>query len=218
MSIISILILMAFWGGIALLALKKPAGILERAKLYAGRKALSARERRRSLEVSGAIARFKSSRKKEQLDQELSEALSYIRNLVILGRGENMSGELLMEELSDVTRHLSPVFLDMARSLHVNDKERASLALYKAMGDSTSRDVGAFLARWEDIPPKELASSVEAYRSALREKRETAQRRRDEVISDLVYFPVIANSMAVLLNFIYVAYFLEQKEALQILF
>ena len=144
--------------------------------------------------------------------------MSYIRNLVILGRGESMSGELLMEELSDVTKQLSPVFLDMARSLHVNDKERASLALYKAMGDSTSRDVGAFLARWEDIPPKELASSVEAYRSALREKRETALRRRDEVISDLVYFPVIANSMAVLLNFIYVAYFLEQKEALSILF
>lgn len=214
MSIISILILLALWGGVAVLTIKQPEDLLERAKLYAGKKSRFGKQSG----ASGLLAKLKSSRKREQMEQELSEALSYIRNLVILGRGESMSGELLMEELADVTKHLSPVFLDMARSLHVNDKERAAQALYKAMGDSSSRDIGAFLARWEDIPPKELASSVEAYRSALRDKRETALRRRDEIVSDLVYFPVIANSMAVLLNFIYVAYFLEQKEALQILF
>lgn len=214
MSIMSILILLALIVGIGLLTVEKPEGILDRARLYSGKKGSA----KGFSKVTGLVARLKSSRKKEQMDQELSEALSYIRNLVILGRGETMSGELLMEELSEVTRLLSPVFLDMATSLHVNDKERASSALYKAMGDSASRDIGAFLARWEDIPPKELASSVEAYRSTLREKRETALRRKDEIISDLVYFPVIANSMAVLLNFIYVAYFLEQKEALSVLF
>ena len=214
MSIMSILIFLILCVGIGLLTIEKPEKLIDRARLYAGKKWRS----RNFSKASGLIASLKSSRKKEQMEQELSEALSYIRNLVILGRGSSMSGELLMEELSDVTKALSPVFLDMATSLHVNDKERAASALYKAMGDSASRDIGAFLSRWEDIPPAELASSVEAYRSALREKRETALRRRDEVISDLVYFPVIANSMAVLLNFIYVAYFLEQKEALSVLF
>ena len=38
------------------------------------------------------------------------------------------------------------------------------------------------------------------------------------MVSDLVYFPVVVNAMAVLMNFIYVAYFLQQKEALNVLF
>ena len=48
--------------------------------------------------------------------------------------------------------------------------------------------------------------------------RLTKQKRRDEMVSDLVYFPVVVNAMAVLMNFIYVAYFLQQKEALNVLF
>ena len=52
----------------------------------------------------------------------------------------------------------------------------------------------------------------------MREDRLTKQKRRDEMVSDLVYFPVVVNAMAVLMNFIYVAYFLQQKEALNVLF
>ena len=48
--------------------------------------------------------------------------------------------------------------------------------------------------------------------------RYTKIRRRDELISDLVYFPVVLNCVVVLLNFLYVAYFLQQKEILSLFF
>ena len=40
---------------------------------------------------------------------------------------------------------------------------------------------------------------------------------RVQAVSDLAYFPVVINCMAVLLNFIYVAYFIAQKDQLGML-
>lgn len=129
-----------------------------------------------------------------------------------------MSTQLLLEELSDICPGLKPYYLDMAHSLQVYDKNRAENILYDAIGVSYARDIGSFLAGWEDIPPEDLMSTIDTYRAALREERLTKQKRRDELISDLVYFPVVVNSMAILMNFIYIAYFIQQRDALSILF
>ena len=129
-----------------------------------------------------------------------------------------MSAQLLLEELSELSKDLGPVFLSMARCVQLFDKETAAQQLYDALPFSYAKDIGEFLAGWEDVPPSDLLNTVEVYRSALREDRLTRQKRRDEMISDLVYFPVVVNAMAVLLNFIYVAYFIQQRDALSILF
>lgn len=164
------------------------------------------------------IARIKTVRRQERMQRELTDCLSYIKNLVIVGRGLTMSGVLMLEELAAISRELSPVFLDMAASLHICDEDKAATELYRALPFSWAKDIGAFLAGWENIAPEDLLGSIEIYMSALREERLTVQKRRDEMISDLVYFPVVVNAMAVLLNFIYVAYFIEQREILNRIF
>ncbi|MBQ2095479.1 MAG: hypothetical protein II474_06210 [Firmicutes bacterium] len=164
------------------------------------------------------LKQFALSRKREAMQRDLAESLSYIKNLVVIGRGENMSAQLLLEELSELSKDLGPVFLYMARCVQLFDKQTAAQQLYDALPFSYAKDIGEFLAGWEDVPPADLLNTVEVYRSALREDRLTKQKRRDEMVSDLVYFPVVVNAMAVLMNFIYVAYFLQQKEALNVLF
>ena len=182
------------------------------------------RYRSRSGELARKSAPYKKlqqlalSRKREAMQRDLAESLSYIKNLVVIGRGGNMSAQLLLEELSELSRDLGPVFLSMARCVQLFDQETAAQQLYDALPFSYAKDIGEFLAGWEDVPPSDLLNTVEVYRSALREDRLTRQKRRDEMISDLVYFPVVVNAMAVLLNFIYVAYFIQQRDALSILF
>jgi len=170
------------------------------------------------VEVPSLLENEKALYKQQKMEGELAEALAYVRNMVILGRGRKMSGELLMEELADLTKLLRPAFLSMARSLHVNDVEGAASVLGEWMQMPSAGEIGGFLARWEQIDAAELKSSVDAFCSALRESRETRLRKRDELVSDLVYFPVVANCMVVLLNFIYVAYFIEQRQAMEALF
>ncbi|MBR0130653.1 MAG: hypothetical protein IJM08_05075, partial [Firmicutes bacterium] len=162
--------------------------------------------------------RFVSGRRKDRLMLELSESLAYIRNIAVLGQAGQISAEQLLSELSEFAKLLSPVFSGMAVSLRQGEKSKAAEALYEALGESSARDIGSFLASWEDIPPAELIQSIDLYRSGIIEARLTKQRRKDEVISDLVYFPVVLNCMVVLLNFLYVAYFLQQKELLSFFF
>lgn len=210
MGFISITLMALLWLGVILLNMPEHIGLKERALAYIGRGRELAEESRLSAAVKGYIA----DRRKEKMLKELSESLAYINNLVVLGRGKNISAELLLTELSGFCKLLGPVFLDMAHSLHVNERARAEKALEKALGEGFASDIGRFLAGWDDLPPDEMAESVELYSSTLREERESRLRARDELVSDLIYFPAIANSMLVMLNFVYVAFFMQQREAL----
>ncbi len=206
-------LLLLFWAGMLLMIKKERPDLRERAELFLGRYIKAGKKRG----LPGRLGRFMDELKKEKLERELSESLAYIKNLVVLGRGKSISSDLLLTELSDVTTLLSPVYLDMAHWLHLNEKERAAACLYSRIESGFAREIGMFLAGWEDIEPAELLSSVELFQSALREERMTRQMMRDEAVSDLAYFPVVINCMAVLLNFIYVAYFIAQKDQLGML-
>jgi hypothetical protein len=203
-----------FWCGVFLMLKRNSWGLKERAEQYTGLMFTSFK----SSGPASQLKQLKRFGKRERYLQELSESLSYIRNITLLGRGSSISAVLLLEELSEFCPALSSTYLDMAHSLAVNEKDKAAEALYLKLNDPYALDIGSFLAGWEDIPQEDLLSSIDAYASSLRMERTTRLKRRDEAISDLIYFPVILNCMTVLMNFIYVAYFLEQREALMMLF
>ncbi len=208
------LLLAAFWTGGALLflAFRRPHfGLKERAQgIY--------RSARRKLSAASSAGGLRRAAQRDRMERDLAEALAYLKNIVILGRGSRMSAELMLEELASLGGSLSAVFENMAHSLHVNDKEAAALALPAALPGGRSGDIGRFLAGWEDVPPAELADTVEIYRTALREEQAGRRERHDELISDLIYFPVVMDCMLVLLNFIFIAFFINQREALQFLY
>ena len=214
-ALIPFAFLILLWSGVWLLKGGRAGRSL---KLEAQRYRMRSEELARKSAPYKKLQQFALGRKREAMQRDLAESLSYLKNLVVIGRGENMSAQLLLEELSELSKDLGPVFLSMARCVQLFDKETAAQQLYDALPFSYAKDIGEFLAGWEDVPPSDLLNTVEVYRSALREDRLTRQKRRDEMVSDLVYFPVVVNAMAVLLNFIYVAYFIQQRDALSILF
>ncbi|MDD3169457.1 MAG: hypothetical protein PHC91_08380 [Eubacteriales bacterium] len=65
------------------------------------------------------------------------------------------------------------------------------------------------------VEPRELLETLLSYEKSMKAVRLTDQKRKDEVISDLIYFPVVINILVIFINFIYVAYFLDQREMLQ---
>lgn len=149
---------------------------------------------------------------------EIGEALAYLRNTVAMGRGESMSAGLILEELSELQGTLSSAYLKMLHYLRLNEKEKAMNAFYLACGSEMSRDFARLLLQWEELPPTMLVETLESYQKNIREVRLTKQKKKDEIISDFIYLPVIINVMLVLINFIYVAYFIDQREMLLTMF
>jgi len=98
--------------------------------------------------------------------------------------------------------------------MRMGDKKDALATFSKKTGLPIG--IGEILTGWDELPPSEVTKTVDAYISMLREERKTARKKKDELISDLVYFPVVLNCMMVLLNFVNVAFFIEQREALSL--
>ncbi len=206
--------LLLFQAGIALMMFSPKWDLKARADYYYGR----GKERLKQSSISRIAGSLKRSGKADSLQRELSEGLAYVKNIVVLGRGKNVSSELLLTELADLSRELGPVYLEMASHMHMNEKDSAMELLEAAVPGSLTPDIARLLTGWEEIDPDSLLSTVELYQTSLREERSTKQLKKDELISDMIYFQVVANCMVVLLNFIYVGYFIEQREALKFLF
>lgn len=207
-------ILLAFmWTGLILILKRKSWGLRERAAHYLGLSCGPGEE-----PGSYIIRRIRAARNLHVMERELSEGLAYIKNIVILGKGRELSSETILAELSEISKVLSPVYLRMASCMHINEKKKASDCLYEAVGKPYARDIGDLLSGWEDIPPSELTGNIDAFRSVMLEARDTARQRSDEAVSELLYFSIVANAMAVLLNFVYVGFFIEQAEMLSGLF
>lgn len=203
-----------FWLGYFLVSSNEKWNLKERSEKYKQHVQLFVERGR----LFRGFKKFSQKRKNEVHQRELSDCLAYIKNIVILGRGETMSAELLLEELSDMSDSLAPIFLAMAHCMHICENQRAEQLFCDALAGDFSKDIAKLFVEWESIPSEKLLGTVIAYRSVLLEKRLSKQKKKDELVSDIIYFPVVVNSMAVLLNFIYVAYFIEQREALMSLF
>ncbi|MDD3538395.1 MAG: hypothetical protein PHH65_09155 [Eubacteriales bacterium] len=199
-----------FWTGCFPLIRKEPVRLVGRSVAYGG----SVCRRVAGSRLCQLFGKYTELRKRALRERELSEALAYVQNIVTLGRDRTMSRELLLEELADLSDNLQKVFWEMAHRLRLCEDEAAGEIFYAAFGLDYARDVAKLFTEWERIPPREMLSTVEAYRDLLFQKRRTLQKKKDEWISDLAYFPVVLNCMVVLLNFIYVAYFIEQRELL----
>jgi hypothetical protein len=155
--------------------------------------------------------------KLEKMDLEIYEAISFLRNTTAIGRGNSVSSDALIEQLAEHRGLLSPIYGKMLRFLRQNQKEGAIQYFSEAVGTDMSKDFARLLIQWDEIDPKELMETLLSHQKNIKEVRVTILKRRDEVISDLIYLPVVINVMLVFINFIYVGYFIDQKQMLTML-
>ena len=157
---------------------------------------------------------FVQKQKDDRMEKEIAQGISYLRNAAAMGRGEYMSTELLLSELAASSRVLGDVYYSMANYLRLGDVEAALRIMGEQVKIPVAADYGRLLIQWEKLEPSLLLETLVSYQKAIEQVRLTKQKKKDEMISDLIYFPVIMNVMLILINFIYVAYFIEQRNAL----
>lgn len=171
-----------------------------------------------AVKVKNLYKSYKVKMENRRTDREVYEAISFMRNIISIENGKNISADFIIEQLSKKKGVLRETYIKMLSLLRVNRKKEAIDLLKSRMNSSASKEFAALLIRWDDINPKELTEVLISYQKSIKEIELTNQKRRDENISDMLYFPVIVNVMLLFINFIYVAYFIEQKEMLENLF
>lgn len=157
---------------------------------------------------------FLSRSFKEKAEIEIWESISFMRNVVSNGEAASYTMDALLEEFISRKATLAPAFNGTLQLIRQNQIEEAYKYFTDLVGTSNSKEFANLLIRWDIIDPEYLLETLITYQKNIREARFTAQKQRDETLSNLIYLPAVLNIMLILLNFIYVGYFKEQMEML----
>lgn len=155
--------------------------------------------------------------RREKADIEIYEAISFMRNIIAIGKGGSHSSDSLIEELIQRRGILAPVYAKTLHLLRQNQKNEGAEYFAGATATKSGRELGRLLIKWDEIEPQQLSETLLSHQINIRETRATILKRRDEMVSDLIYLPVVVNIMLIFINFIYVGYFIDQREMLMML-
>jgi hypothetical protein len=172
-------------------------------------------ENRKKDSLLEAVFRWIAAYREKKMDREIFESITFLRNLASIEKGKSSSTDYIIEQLSEHNGLLQPIFIRMLNLLRVNQTKEAAALFSQKVGTPAGRDFAGLLIQWDRLEPGELLETLLSYEKSMKAVRLTDQKRRDEIISDLIYFPVVVNILVIFINFIYVVYFLDQKEMLQ---
>ncbi len=153
----------------------------------------------------------------QKLNREIFESIVFLRNLASIDKGREYSSDTIIEKLSEHEGLLRPVFIKMLNLLRLNQPMEAAELFSKSVGTQAGRDFSVLLIKWDRLEPGELMETLLSYEKSMKASRITSQKRKDEIVSELIYFPVVINILVIFINFIYIAYFIEQKEMLMMI-
>jgi len=164
------------------------------------------------------IKEWLRKRKGERIDKEIYESISFLRNIIALGNGRRVGSDHIIEQLSHKEGLLQPIYIRMLRFLRVGKLEEAVKSFSEEAFTPIALDFGGLLLKWDTLDPLELTEILISYQKNIKEVKSTSQRRQDEIVSELIYFPVVLNIFIIFINFIMVAYFMEQQYMFNMLF
>lgn len=157
-------------------------------------------------------------RRTERINKEIYTALGIMRNLASADAGGRVTTDALLEMFAKTEGLLQSTFSGVLRLMRLNKRPEAIEYFASAAGTDFSRDFIIIIIEWDNIEPAKLQKAILSFRSAMKEIRTTELIKKDEVLSDIVFLPVIVGILIIFVNFIYISYFIEQKELLTELF
>ncbi len=161
---------------------------------------------------------FKKAGRQRKAEKEIYEGISFMRNILTLNAGKQIRGDVIIEKLANRKGVLQPVYVKMLGYLRLNRVSEAIMVFNDSHCQTSGKEYASLLVKWDEIDPDELGEILTSIQRAAREKRITEQKRKDEIISDLIYLPVVLNVLIILINFLYISYFLDQQEMLTKIF
>ena len=162
-------------------------------------------------------AGLRTARRHEQAGKELYSALSVLRNHAS-AEGVSVTTDYILEQFAQTEGTLKGVYENTLRLLRTGRRAEAAEYFAAAAGVELARDYIMLVLDWDAVPPHKLKKTVGAFQNALKEARTTELIRKNETLSDLIYIPVVTGVLVIFINFIYVAYFAEQRALLAELF
>lgn len=161
-----------------------------------------------------SIKKVRSALNAGNVKKELSEGISLIRNRIAACSGERLTTDVMLEELMAESDALRYPYARMLSLVRTEERGRAINEFTELVKNKDSEEYARMIVMLDDMEPSDIYDSVVAFQKNMKEERITEIKKRDEALSDLLYLPVVFDLLLVFFNFLYVAYFTQQKDML----
>lgn len=151
----------------------------------------------------------------EKIKRELSQGTALMRNRIAACTEEKLTTDIMLEELiaeSDVLRYPYARMLSLVRT---EERGRAVSEFSGIVRNRNAEEYARMLILLDDMEPADIYESVVSFQKNMKEERITEIKKRDEAVSDILYLPVVLDLLLVFFNFLYIAYFSQQKDILE---
>lgn len=161
-----------------------------------------------------SIKKVRSALNAGNVRKELSEGISLIRNRIAACGGEKLTTDVMLEELMAESDALRYPYARMLSLVRTEERGRAINEFTELVKNKDSEEYARMIVMLDDMEPADIYDSVVTFQKNMKEERITEIKKRDEALSDLLYLPVVFDLLLVFFNFLYVAYFTQQKDML----
>lgn len=155
--------------------------------------------------------------KQDKVDRAIYEDLSYLHNLIVAHKGM-ISSDAVISSLAERDGILKKTYINMLSLMRTGRVREAEEYMKNETNTEIGNEFAALLTAWEHIPPQQLKEVIVSHRISIKETCITRQKKREEMISDFIYFPATMNVFLIFINFIYISYFMQQKGLFEMLF
>ncbi len=164
--------------------------------------------------------RLSQSKKKRRvaIEKEIYASAALLSNIAIIHAAAPKGAIYIIEQMASYSDLLKQPFEYMLYYLRQNRSDEALDSFEREAGTELAREYGIILLQMDKIRPSEQKENIRQLMKKLREANLTREKKRNETISDIIYIPVLANVIVVFINFIYIAFYAEQKDLFMQLF
>lgn len=159
----------------------------------------------------GKLLVFLKKRHSNEKDMEIYQSIALLRNMNKTNKFSKLSSDYMIEQLAIYSELLRSTYFKVLNLLRLNKKQEAIQLFSSEVGTKVSLDFGRLIIELENMENRELDEILISLQKNIREERITKLKKNDEIISDILYLPVVVNVLLIFINFLYVAYFINQK-------
>ncbi len=153
--------------------------------------------------------------RKSQIDKELFETMTQLKNLCIAQASAPMSGDYLIEQLLKFSNLTKPAYTKLLSLWRLGCAEEGCEVFATLLNTKMSNELSSIFIKLEKINPVELASQLELFQNHVREERMTSFQKKQEALSYVLYSPVIASAFMIMLNFMIIVIWMDTMDLMQ---
>lgn len=146
---------------------------------------------------------------REKQNTEIYNAIIQLKNICISTKDKPLSSDFMLEHLGKFANYTKPLFIQTLAIWRLGDEEKAVQHFSKSIDTKIASEFARFLTKLDRTDPSELVEQLELLQSSVREIKTTNTLKRQEIISNIMFIPIITATLIILLNFIVITIWLN---------